>query len=286
VVLLAAGGAWLMLRRSERASVVEREPNNSPGYGTTIPSGRAVTGRVGSRLGRGQPDLDYFRIPAGKGERMVSARLEGLAGADLVLELYDSQGRALAKCDGAGIGEGEWLQPTRLGAAEAYLLVRPLWIQGEDPAESLPGVYRLTATWGPPDSGWETEPNDEVAAATPLGVGTTMRGVLPTPEDRDWYHVVAPGAGRLIVRVTPPRELDVILEAERDGAAERRAKMERADRTNRGGVEVLELRAEAGSAVAIGISRRTRAGTEAAKTQASAVEQPYVISVELRTGTE
>lgn len=287
VLLLAAGGAWMMLRQSERASVVEREPNNSAGYATTIPPGQAVAGRVGSRLGRGQPDLDYFRIPAGKGERVVSAHLEGLVGANLVLELYDAQGRALAKCDGAGIGEGEWLQPTKIGAAEAYLLVRPIWIQGEDPVESLPGEYRLTAEWGPPEAGWETEPNDEAAAATPVEVGKAMRGVLPTPEDKDWYRVVPASAGRLVIRVTPPPELDVIVEAEREEAADRKTKGDRADRTNRGGVEVLEVRAEANLPVVIGVARRTRAGTPArAQARAAVVEQPYVISVELRTGTE
>lgn len=287
LLTFAAGGAWLLLRQSDRASVVEREPNNAPGYATTIPSGRAVAGQVGRRLGRGQPDLDYFRIPAGKGERVVSARLEGLAGANLVLELYDSQGRALAKCDGAGVGGGEWLQPTRIGAAEAYLLVRPIWIQGEDPVESLPGEYRVTARWGPPEAGWETEPNDEAATATALPVGTTMRGVLPTPEDRDWFRVVAPSAGRLIVRVTPPPELNVIVEAERGGAVDRKPKTERADRSNRGGAEVLELPVDGASSVAVGVARRIRPGAaEQAKPQAGAIEQPYVISIELRTGAE
>ena len=42
----------------------------------------------------------------------VHARLEGIPGVDLVLELFDAQGRRIAKSDARGHGSGEWLQPT------------------------------------------------------------------------------------------------------------------------------------------------------------------------------
>ena len=59
-----------------------------------LPLDTPVQGKVGKQLGEGHPDMDYFRVPAGKGLRVVSARLEGIPDVDLVLELFNAQGAA------------------------------------------------------------------------------------------------------------------------------------------------------------------------------------------------
>ena len=126
-------------------------------------------------------------FPRATGARAVHARLEGFPGVDLVLELFDAQGRRLAKSDARGRGLGEWLQPTSIGPDEAYLAVREVWIEGTKPTANALDPYTLTARWGPPQPGWEIEPNDWPAAATPLPADGKVRGYLGSAEDRDWF---------------------------------------------------------------------------------------------------
>src|SRR6185369_1662739 len=126
---------WALGRNRDQAATVEREPNDAPRQATLVARRSPVEGRIGKKLENGGPDLDYFLVPGGKGDRVVTARLEGIPGVDMVLELYDGQGRSLAKCDDAGPGGGEWLQPVSVGPGEAYVLVRQVWIQGTAPLE-------------------------------------------------------------------------------------------------------------------------------------------------------
>src|SRR5262249_26119213 len=148
---------------------------------------------------------DYYRVPAGRGARAVTARLEGVPGLDLVLELFDAQGRRLAKSDAYGRGWGEWLQPTSIGPSEAYLAVRGAWVEGsgEPPSERPDDPYTLTVRWGPPQAGWEIEPNDWEAAATEIRA-LSVRGYLGSAEDKDWYVIANPQPGQVVVSVTPP----------------------------------------------------------------------------------
>src|SRR4051812_42349634 len=110
----ALGGAVALWARfgGERAELVEREPNNTPGYANLLPLGTPLRGTIGKLNADGHGDVDYFRVPAGKGPRAVDARLEGIPDVDLVLEIYDPEGRRIAKSDEHGRGWGEWLQPT------------------------------------------------------------------------------------------------------------------------------------------------------------------------------
>ena len=133
-------------------------------------------------------------MPVGKGARTVEVRLDGVPGLDLVLELYDSQGRPIAKGDAHGRGGGEWLQPTSIGPTEAFVAVRELWVSGQKPTEDPNEAYELVATWGAPAVGWEIEPNDWEQSATPNAPGTSMRGYLGRPDDKDWFTVM-PGDG-------------------------------------------------------------------------------------------
>jgi hypothetical protein len=141
----------------------------------------------------------------------VSARLDGVPGLDLVLELFDAQGRRLAKSDAHGHGGGEWIQPTSIGPAEAFVSVREVWIQGQKPTERPNDPYTLTVTWGPPQTGWEIEPNDWEAAATAVPPGTSMRGYLGYPEDKDWFVVTPATSGLLRVHVTAPDGVDIAI---------------------------------------------------------------------------
>jgi serine/threonine-protein kinase len=250
---LAVGG-WVVSRvRGEKAVSTEIEPNNTAGYANLLASGRPVRGVIGAAIEGGNPDIDYFRVPVGKGARVVSARLDGVPGLDLVLELFDAQGRRLAKSDVHGHGGGEWIQPTSIGPAEAFLSVRAVWIQGEKAGEAPSDPYTLTVTWGAPQTGWELEPNDWEAAATPVAPGTSMRGYLGDEDDKDWFVVTPATDGVLRVHVTAPDGVDIVLL--HDGAPKRP--------TNKGGPgddEEATLEVEAGKPTTIGVERKLPRG--------------------------
>ena len=84
-------------------------------------------------------------------------------------------------------------------------------MQGVAPLERPDDHYSLTVRWGAPESGWEIEPNDWEASATPVAAGQTERGYLGDADDRDWFAVTAPSDGVLTVKVTPPADVDVVL---------------------------------------------------------------------------
>jgi len=225
--LLIAGAATLIGLRAfhgrEQAPTSEHEPNDSPAEATLLTLDRPIEGKVGKRVAEGTPDLDYFRLPFSKSTRAVSARLSGIPGVDLVLELYDGQGAAIAKSDARGAGGGEWLQPTLVGPGEAFLLVRQLWTQGSPVIEDVPDAYKLSVHFGPPEAEWETEPNDTPATATPFQSPTRrQRGYLGSPDDRDWYSFASLAPGTYIASVTAPTGVEVVI-LSADGPAEDRA---------------------------------------------------------------
>jgi eukaryotic-like serine/threonine-protein kinase len=282
VLAAAAAGYWALGRTRERPRASEQEPNNAPGYATLIPLDTPVQGWIGKHLEGQQPDMDYFRLPTGKGPRVVSARLEGVPDTDLVLEVYDGQGRSLAKCDAQGAGSGEWLQPTEIGPTEAYLLVRPVWIQGTPPAEKVAEPYRLSVHWAAPRPGWEVEPNDWPERATAAQPGRPVRGYLGTPDDQDLFLYTPQASGRLTGQVTPPAGVEVVLSIEGKPVA----------RGHQGGHQGktgdIDVAVEAGKPVLVGVARKPRkaaaaAGTADPKTRAPAgLDDPYELRLELR----
>ncbi|HEY6477081.1 MAG TPA: hypothetical protein VI456_10900, partial [Polyangia bacterium] len=270
-----AGGVVLSARYGgERAETVEREPNNTPGYANLLPLGVPVRGTVGKRGADGQGDVDYFRIPAGKGARAVDARLEGIPNVDLVLELYDAQGRRVAKSDERGRGWGEWLQPTMVGPAESYLAVREFWSQGEKPTEDAPDPYTLTVRWGPPQPGWEVEPNDWPAASTPLAPPARVRGYLGRADDQDWFALTVDRPGTLTGSVTAPAGVDVVVLRDPQG---RRP----IDKRGAGESEEFALAATPGTPVLIGIARKLPSGADGKQRPLQGLDDPYELKVEL-----
>jgi serine/threonine protein kinase len=273
LVLLAVVGSGLFyLRRSrERVDGLEHEPNNTPGYATLL-APAPVRGRIGAPISEREGDVDYYRVPAGKGSRAVQARLEGVPGIDLVLELFDAQGRRLAKSDEHGRGQGEWLQPTAIGPSEAYLAVRELWIDGTSPTANAIDPYTLTAVWGPPQATWELEPNDWPAAATPMTAGSRMRGYLGGAEDRDWYVISVDHKTALTGKLEAPAGVDVIVFRDEDGKKV-------VTKRGAGEDEQFTIEAEPGKPALVGIARKLPKGDP--KEQAlPGLQDPYELAIE------
>jgi len=271
VVLAVAAGlaAFAVTHGKEKGAATEREPNDSPAQATLLPLDKPVTGHVGKRLAANAPDMDYFRIPGAKEPRVVSARLEGIPDVDLVLELFDSQGVAVAKSDGRGKGGGEWIQPTVVGPGEAFILVRQLWTQDAPLAEDVPDAYRLSAHFGPPQPGWESEPNDTPATANPVETAThRVRGYLGRADDRDWFAFGFLGAGTYVASVDGPGGVEVTLTFADDPTSEGEAPRGKAPpRANPGGATRLTFEARAGKPCFVGVSRKADAGPDGKTTK-------------------
>ena len=256
--LIAAAGTFYLRNQTPRAVTSEREPNNAAGYANPIATDVPVQGSIGKMVEGGRGDLDYFQIPRGRGARALSARLQGVPDVDLVLELFDAQGRRIAKADARGRGWGEWLQPTSIGPAGGYLLVREEWVEGQTPTENAADRYTLTAHWGPPEPGWEIEPNDWKEAATPVAVGRSMRGYLGSADDKDWFSLTPSADGRLVGRVRAPAGVDVaIIYGDRGGGGSTDAPADvPVDHAGPGRDEEFSLAAHAGQPVLIGVTRK------------------------------
>jgi serine/threonine-protein kinase len=277
ILLAALAGAGLYYVRglSPRGVTSEREPNNSAGYANPIASDVPVQGSIGKALEGGRPDLDYFLIPRGHGLRTISARLRGIPDVDLVLELFDAQGRRIVKADARGPGWGEWLQPTSIGPAGGYLLVHQEWVEGQPPVENVADKYTLTAHWGAPESGWEVEPNDWKEAANVVAVGASVRGYLGSADDKDWFSLTPATDGQLIGRVRAPAGVDVMIIYDGQDAKPP------TDREGPGREEEFSLPAHAGQPVIIGVTRKPIAPGTAKTEGVPGMEEPYELRSEL-----
>ena len=220
--LSAVIGLIVWRAMTPRAESAEHEPNNTPGYANLLASGAPATGRIGTAISEREGDVDFYRIPVGRGSRQLQARVEGIPGVDLVLELFDTAGQRVVKVDDRGRGVGEWLQPTSIGPTETYIAVRELWVEGTRPTSNASDPYTLTVSWGPLQSGWEVEPNDWPSAATPI-IGGNARGYLGSAEDRDWYSVAVRNKGKLTGQRGGPGRRRPVGSVRRSGQAERRS---------------------------------------------------------------
>jgi serine/threonine-protein kinase len=274
ILVAAAVGALVWRGFAARADTVEREPNNTPAYASALVSGAPVRGTIGKPVSDREGDVDMFRIPHGRGPRVLQARLEGIPGVDLVLELFDAEGRRIAKGDAHGRGLGEWLQPTSIAPSEAYLAVREVWIEGVKPTVDAPDAYTLTARWGPPQPEWEVEPNDWPAAATPLPASGRVRGYLGTPEDKDWFTVTSSKRGKVAASVEAPAGVDVVVFLDEQGKRV-------VDRHSAGGREELSLDAEPGRPVLIGIGRKLDPKRDPKDQALPALDDPYELKVDV-----
>ena len=265
VILAAAAGvaAFAIAHNREKPGASEQEPNDSPAQATLLPLDKPVAGHIGKRLSANAPDLDYFRLPSSKDTRVVSARLQGIPDVDLVLELFDSQGVAVAKSDARGKGGGEWIQPTAVGPGEAFILVRQFWTQEAPLAEDVPDAYSLSAHFGPPQPGWESEPNDGPAAANPVGPGLRrMRGYLGRPDDRDWYAFGFLEPGTYVAMVEAPAGLDVSLSVSDDASGDGEAPRTKQARAAESAPSRLTFEVRAGKPCFVGVARQAEPASE------------------------
>jgi serine/threonine protein kinase len=271
-LVVAGAAAFVLVKRPwEKPDGLEHEPNNTPGYANLLLQA-PVRGTIGTPINDRESDVDYFRVPAGQGPRSLHARLEGIPGVDLVLELFDGQGRRIAKSDARGRGLGEWLQPTAIGPTEAYVAVREVWIDGTPPTVNALDPYTLTVRWGPPQPDWELEPNDWPASATPLPESGRVRGYLGSAEDRDWFSITPTKTGLVMGTVNAPAGVDIVVFRDEDAKKV-------VNKRGAGDDEQFALEGEAGKPLFIGIARKLDAKKDPKEQTLQGLDDPYEMVV-------
>ncbi len=169
----------------------EREPNDDPA--TASPLGGGVRGVLDGEL-----DVDAFvlTVPAAG---MLAARVTGVAGVDLRLELRDARFALVVAADRGGAGAAEVLPDAPVEPGSYHVVVREVAKQRKKPKRGndaavgrigpSPG-YELTASLlGPPAAGAEREPNDDDGTATELAIGEPATGWIGWGGDVDTWKL-------------------------------------------------------------------------------------------------
>ena len=140
-------------------------------------------------------------IPGGGGVMLVKTS----GGLDMLMELYDAQGRKLAEDDDSGDG-GNALISMPLQAGQYFIKLYEY--------EGNRGIYQLEAklvAMGPPD---QYEPDDSKEEAKPISLGSPQRRTFNHPGDIDWAVLNLSQAGTYGISARPPTDngLDTYIE--------------------------------------------------------------------------
>jgi hypothetical protein len=198
---LAAIVVWWTVLREAPPHRHEVEPNDTVGDATRIAAGTRVTGYLGKRRSKTDPDADVFALTLPDRAPLVTVRLAAVPNLDLTLTVRDGGGRVIAMADEQAVGGGEVLHRRR-GADKLTVEVGQV-MSGAWPMENVSDPYTLEVVVEPPDPAWEAEPNGESSDATPIAAGATMRGFLDARADVDSLRWDGPDGDVLIDVVAP-----------------------------------------------------------------------------------
>jgi hypothetical protein len=270
VPLLLAGAAaaaiYFLVLRPAPVYRAEREPNNQLDDATPVAADREVTGHLGRRISRTQPDVDYFAIalaPDSERALLVTAHVTALPNIDIELSLFNATGDLLARVDEGGVGHDEWLHRVRAGGRVYARVTEALPGPVRLPTENVSDTYalRVTAEDARPDR--ESEPNDTPGAALAIAPGARIEGFLDRRADVDVYRLdAAAGRYRIAVEGAIAGTMEVPVQIQLDG------------QPARAGREVI---AELTSGAVFRLSRGD-AGLDASQ-KLPGVTTPYVVSV-------
>jgi hypothetical protein len=180
---LVAVVVWWTVLRKEPAYRHEQEPNDTVNDATLIAHGTKVTGYLGKRRSKSEPDNDVYLVELPGPAPLVTVRVSGLPNIDVALTLRDRGGRVVAMSDEEAAGGGEVLHRRR--GAELLTVEISQIVTGAWPVENVSDPYTLEVVVEPPDPVWEVEPNAETSDATPVAPGATVRGFLDARADVD-----------------------------------------------------------------------------------------------------
>lgn len=172
----STGMTWLQLEKlGRRSEGIEVEPNDNWENATLFPPASEMRG-----AGDGN---DYYRVQVDAAAAAQAWDLALQASDNLRIRLYTAAGvELLSRTGSSGV-----LSALQLSRGDYRLLV----------SAPTGSTYTLALTAAaPPTQGFEVEPNDTAASATPLGEESQARGAL-TQQDRDVFSLTVTGEPQL-----------------------------------------------------------------------------------------
>jgi hypothetical protein len=161
---------------AESGPTAEVEPNDRVALARELGVPATVEGKTGGH------DVDWYRLPAGDGPRLV--RLEATGPGDLVVQVYAPDGETrLLRSGAAPAGAPEVIDGL---LAREPLLVRVSAANREE----VP--YRLETSTRPLAANAETEPNDRIGDGRVLPLDAPVTGTVSREEDEDVWRLDLP----------------------------------------------------------------------------------------------
>jgi hypothetical protein len=192
------GQAVVLIEEPEAARLVdETEPNDTIEQATVIALGAGARGSLD-----GEADVDMYKVTV-TAPGMLAARLGGIEGVDLMLDLLDAGGTTLAQSDRGPAQTVEGIANFPVVPGDYYLAVREFVSKramrrrdkSGEPGRTGPSpVYELTAaliTEPLPDH--EREPNDSLDSAAELLIGDEALGYIGWTRDTDIWKLSVEG---------------------------------------------------------------------------------------------
>lgn len=175
----------------------ESEPNDEPGQAGAIVLGGGVRGSLD-----GEGDADMYKVSA-TADGLLTVRLSGIEGVDLMLDLLDATGAALAHSDRGPALTVEGIAGYPVSPGDYVLAVREFVSKraqrrrekSGEPGRSGPSpVYELTAeVAAEPLPEHEREPNDSAEGAAELLIGDESLGHIGWARDTDMWKLSIEG---------------------------------------------------------------------------------------------
>ncbi len=159
------------------AQLTEREPNDRPEQAQVLTDSCVVAASLSADPSK--PDEDWYLL-APTGPKTVDVTVSGVPGADVAIEVYDTDRNRLAVVNSEGEGKSERIP--NLGV-KTKLLVKIFSVK-----RGAGGAYTLTALFSDPAPGFEVEPNDRAADANAAALGQPISGFIGHSADEDWYR--------------------------------------------------------------------------------------------------
>jgi hypothetical protein len=168
------------------AQLTEQEPNDRPEQAQVLTDSSVVAASLSADPSK--PDEDWYLL-APSAPKTVDLTVSGIPGADVAIEVYDTDRNRLAVINSEGKGKPERLP--NLGI-KTKVLVKVFSV-----TRGAGGAYSLTALFSDPTPGFEVEPNDRAADATAALLGQPISGFIGHSADEDWYRfeLIPPESG-------------------------------------------------------------------------------------------
>lgn len=181
--------------------VEEAEPNNAQAEASPLTLGAGAKGSLD-----GETDVDWYRVQVDR-DGTLDARVSGISGVDLMLEVFDGEGKSLAKSDRgpATVVEGAPNLPVKAGTyfvtIGEFVKKRPAKKKKKGKAAEEPEgrvgqspAYELEVSLrSETETDFEREPNDDLEGAREVLLGDRFNGFVGWNGDRDLWKLSLEG---------------------------------------------------------------------------------------------